>query len=151
MLNRLLNHNHKVFTLSSYFFVFTLLYFTFFLRKIPYNYFGKVWHEHCCCNFLQLAAKRNWATLIPIINSWPVCLDATECQATDICTVVHHLNSFFLSFVPIFLSYSIFRSRRPAFSHSHLLPLTFCLPGSLLAPFLFFSSSATVSHHCPFL
>lgn len=106
--------------------------------KIPWNNFGeaKSGMNSAVVIFLQPAAKRNWAALIPIINSWPLWINATVCQATDFCTVVHHLNSSLLSFVPVSLSDSVSRSRHPAFSRSHLLPLTFCLPRSLLAPFL---------------
>lgn len=75
MLNWLLNHNHKVFISSSSVFAFALT----LHRKIPYIYLGKVWHECFHCNFLQLTAKRNWAALIPIINSWPGCHRYLHC------------------------------------------------------------------------
>lgn len=105
------------------------------------------------CHFLQPAAEREaGCLLIPIINSWLQWIDATECQATDFCTVVHRLNSSLLSFVPISLPDSIPRSPRPAFSRSHLLPLTLRSPLSLLAPFfIILFLCYCLSPPCPFL
>lgn len=100
--------------------------------------------------FAACCREKTGRLLIPIINSWAQRIDATECQATDFCAVVHRLNSSLLSFVPISLPDSSSHSLCPAFSRSHLLPLTFCAPRSLFSSlffFLLFSSSATVSLH----
>lgn len=119
-------------------------------RKIPQNNSGRVtvslaWILPSWLFFLQRAAKRNWVALIPIINSWSLWDNTSECQATDFCTVVHRLNSRLPSFVPISLRDSIGPSRHPASSQSHLLLLTFCLPRSL---FRFFVFNVLFLHYC---
>ena len=109
--------------------------------------------------FAACCREKTGRLLIPIINSWAQRIDATECQATDFCAVVHRLNSSLLSFVPISLPDSSSHSLCPAFSRSHLLPLTFCAPRSLFSSlfsslfffFIILFLCYCLSPPCPFL
>lgn len=91
--------------------------------------------------------------LIPIINSWAQRIDATECQATDFCAVVHRLSSSLLSFVPISLpdsgshSLSVLLSLIPICYLWHSVRLAHFLAPFFIILFLCYC----LSPPCPFL